>query len=195
MEAPDLSRLRNAFGAFAAEQLAALLQEKNGFYAFEGALHVFPDIGVRPERGLYDWNTPGLWRGDYEGMADDAAFFAEDAFGTQFCIREGVIGTFDPETGEFEAMAVNATDWAAKILEDFSYWTGHPVAREWQARYGRLPKGSRLVPTTPFVLGGAYEAGNVKAIDAVKGMKFRASIAVQIRDLPDGAQIELRVIE
>ncbi len=191
----NTSRIRESFGDFAAEQLVAILSEKNGFYAFEGALHVFPDVAVPPELGLFEWNEAGLWRAAYRGMADQTVFFAEDAFGTQFCIRERAIGTFDPETGEFEQMASSAEDWSAEVLEDYSYWSGHPVAQAWQRRHGPVPVGSRLVPVTPFVLGGGYEAGNVRAIEAVKGMKFRASIAVEIRDLPDGGQIELQVIE
>jgi hypothetical protein len=192
---PEPSCLGEAFGVVAGDNLGRLLRVKNGFYAFEGALHVFPDIGTPPERGLYQWNDFPLWRSDYEGMANGAVFFAEDAFGTQFCVRGGGISTFDPETGAFEPMAADVEEWAAKILGDYAFWSGHPVARTWQTQHGPLPIGSRLVPTTPFVLGGKFEASNMHAVDAVKGMQYRASIAVQIRDLPDGASITLKVIE
>lgn len=194
-EPPDLPRLDRAFGPFVAEQIGRLLTLKNGFYAFEGALHVFPDVAPVAERGLHDWNDPASWRSDYAGMAESAVFFAEDAFGTQFCIRDAGVATFDPETGAFEQMAVDVEEWASKVLGDYSFWSGHAVARAWQLQHGPLPVGARLVPTTPFVLGGKYEAANVHAVDAVKGMKYRASIAVQIRDLPDGASITLNVIE
>jgi hypothetical protein len=194
-ERPDLVRLERTFGRSASRAIAAVLGTKNGFYAFEGALHVLPDIADPPERGLYDWNEATLWRADYEGMAQAAVFFAEDAFGTQFCVQDGVIATFNPETGAFERMAQDADEWAAKILGDYAFWSGHPVARAWQAQHGSLPIGSRLVPTTPFVLGGNYDVANLHAIDSVEGMRYRASIAVQIRDLPDGATIALKVVE
>lgn len=195
VEAPDLPLLRSVYGDFAAEQLTAILAKKNGFYAFESALHVLPDIGAPPELGLHEWNETTLWRADYAGMADATVFFAEDIFGKQFCIRERAIGTFEPETGEFEVVAASMEEWAEKILEDYSYWTGHTSARDWQLRYGRLPFGARLVPTMPFVLGGRYDSENLKAMDAVEGMRFRASIATQILDLPDGMQIELKVTD
>lgn len=185
----DLSQLANAFGPRRAEQLGHLLDLQNGFYAFESALHVLSGAG------LLDWNREDLWRSAYEGMADGAVFFAEDVFGTQFCLREDIVATFDPETGAFETMASSLEHWAQLILDDHAYWTGHPLAHDWQAAHGPLPVGSRLLPVTPFVLGGEYTLENLRAIVATEGMRYRASIAHQIRDLPDGAQIELRVVD
>lgn len=178
-----------------ANELQLLLQMKNGFYAFEGALHVFADFGNANEKGLLEWNQDDLWRKYYEGMAENAVFFAEDVFGTQFCIRNGQIATFDPETAAFETIAVNIKEWAQLILDDYEFWTGYKIAHDWQMQYGPIPIGRRLVPTTPFVLGGSYSVANVRAIDAIEGMNYRASIAVQIRDLPDGTQVTLRVID
>ncbi len=194
-EAVDLRRLADTFGNPFAQQLRRLLEAKNGFYALEAALHVLSDLGGTVEKGLFEWNSENLWRKDYKGMADDAVFFAEDVFGTQFCFREDGVATFDPETGAFEVIAADVEDWAQKILNEYDLWTGHRVAHEWQVNHGPIPAGARLVPITPFVLGGEYSVANLHVIDAVKGMKYRASIAVQIRDLPDGTPITLRVIE
>jgi hypothetical protein len=191
----DHSRIVEKFGTRVADQLGPLLQLKNGFYAFEAALHVLSDVGATDETGLFEWNDEALWRQEYKGMANDAVFFAEDVFGMQFCIREGTVATFDPETGAFETMAADVEQWADKVLREYDVWTGYNVAHEWQVKHGPIPAGSRLVPSTPFVLGGEYSVRNLHVIEAVKGMKYRASIAVQIRDLPDGTPITLRVIE
>ncbi|MCV2883591.1 hypothetical protein OE749_02615 [Aestuariibacter sp. AA17] len=51
------------------------------------------------------------------------------------------------------------------------------------------------MPKTPFVCGGRFELDNLIAINAVSGMKSRANLARQIIDLPDGAQIEFKIIE
>jgi hypothetical protein len=194
-EQPDRARLAEAFGAPVASLLGEVLELRNGFYAFESALHVFSDRSAGNERGLVEWNARELWRGDYDGLADGAVYFAEDVFGTQFCARENAIYTFDPETGEFEAMAGSLEEWASEILDDYESLTGSPLAHEWQVAHGPIPIGSRLVPMRPFVLGGEYEVENLRAMDAVKSMKFCASIAVQIRDLPDGAAVELRLVD
>ena len=193
--APSIAQLARSFGDHAASLLAPLLRLKNGFYAFESALHVFPDVTAGGERGLLEWNATELWRGEYAGMADGAVYFAEDVFGAQFCVREHAVCTFDPETGEFETIARDLDEWATAVLDEYSLLTGFPLAHEWQTQHGMLPAGSRLVPKQPFVLGGEFALENLHALDAVKGMKFRADIAVQVRDLPDGASVELKVID
>jgi hypothetical protein len=46
------------------------LQQKNGFYAFEAALHVFP-LTTDPGTGLEAWNADSLF-GDSDGHGDEA---------------------------------------------------------------------------------------------------------------------------
>lgn len=191
----DEANLSHRFGASVAQSLLSLLVHKNGYYAFEGALHVLSDLGNGRERGLVDWNDDNVWRSDYQGMTEDATFFAEDVFGMQFCIHRGEVATFDPETGLFEPIARDIEEWACVLLGDFRLWTGHQVAHDWQQLHGRIPAGARLVPVIPFALNGEYSVENVRAMDAVESMRYRASIALQIRDLPEGASIKFRVID
>lgn len=178
-----------------ASHLSALLAEKNGFYVFESALHVFPRGGVESVMSLDRWNSASLWRGDYHELAEGCLFFAEDIFGGQFCIKDDRIFTFDPETGELEGIADAMEGWAQVILEDCEVLTGYPLAHAWQENLGPIAPGMRLVPKIPFVLGGEYEVENLHLLDAVKGMKLRASLAWQIRNLPDGAQVEYRITD
>ena len=53
-----------------ADELSALLDHKNGFYAFESALRVLPARSCGPEIGLVEWNYEKLWIDEYRGMAD-----------------------------------------------------------------------------------------------------------------------------
>lgn len=92
-------------------------------------------------------------------------------------------------------MATDLDGWAAQILDDYEVLRGYPLAEEWQRRHGPPAQGHRLVPKIPFFGGGAFEAGNLYAIDAVKGMRARGSVAVRIRDLPDGATIRFKVVD
>lgn len=188
----DDSAILGAFGGIALKQLERLLQFRNGFYAFESALHVFSDKGWGGEPGLLAWNSDSLWRGEYRGMAGSAIFFAEDVFGCQFCLVDGVVSLFDPETAEFEVVAADVDGWAGKVMGDYELWTGHRLARDWQQVHGSIPVGSRLAPITPFVLGGAYSIENLQLMESSLAMRFRASVAVQVRGLPDGAQVVLR---
>ncbi|MFH8988918.1 SMI1/KNR4 family protein [Streptomyces sp. NPDC017940] len=174
-------------------ELTELLQCANGFYAFESALHVYPACSGSGVLSQEDWNDAQLWRAGYGGMADGYLFFAEDAFGGQFGIKGETIFAFDPETGEVSPFAASLEEWASRLLADFEVETGFPLMHEWQSQKGQLQQGLRLLPKRPFVLGGDYSVDNLYALDAVKGMRLRADLAVQIRDLPDGAVIKYSV--
>lgn len=175
-------------------ELWALLQKRNGFFAFESALHVFP-AGSTGFRSIERWNAPDLWRDHYQGLDAGCLFFAEDLFGGQFAIKDELVYAFDPETGALEVLASSIDAWAEAVLSDSEVLTGQPLAHTWQEMNGPIVAGERLLPAIPFVLGGEFSPANLRAIEAVKGMRFRGDLAVQIRDLPDGAQIDLKVIE
>jgi hypothetical protein len=176
------------------EQLIELLKNKNGFYAFESALHVLPAGCKDFYTNIEEWNNDGSWRKEYGDRIQEHLFFAEDVFGVQFALSNLGVKKFDPETGDFEDFAPDLEGWAAKILADYNYETGYQLAHDWQSQNGLLPAGKRLLPKIPFVLGGAYEVENLYAAAALEGMMFRADIWRQIRDLPDGSQVNLKVI-
>lgn len=185
-------QLRRLAGALA-EQLLDMLRRRNGFYALESALHVFSTHSSENGIGICEWNESGLWRSDYKGLADGCLFFAEDVFGGQFCIKDSKIYSFDPETGSLEYLAHDIEGWARILLSDYEILTGYPLAHQWQKQNGQLPAGKRLLPKMPFVLGGGFVLENLYLADAVEGMRFRANIASQIKELPDGAQIKLNI--
>jgi hypothetical protein len=175
--------------------LISLLQAKNGFYAFESALHVFSTQPRGSEISLAEWNAPELWIDAYKGLANDAVFFAEDIFGGQFCIKRDGIHTFDPETGNSQRLSADFDGWASSVLNNFKVLTGWPLAHEWQRSNGRLARGMRLVPEVPFVMGGKFSVQNLYALASVKAMRMRGSIAVQIKDLPDGGKIRFKIVD
>lgn len=193
--APVMSADSFGFADALARDLLGLLKHKNGFYAFESALHVFSAQSVGKEIGLTEWNSPDLWICEYQGMANECLFFAEDVFGGQFCIKSDGIYSFDPETGAFEFLAPDIEGWAQTILNDYEVLTGYPLAHAWQQSRGALAAGTRLVPKVPFVTGGEFSTGNLLALESVKAMQLRANLAIQIRDLPDGASITWKVTD
>lgn len=142
---------------------------------------------------LEEWNSDALWRAGYRDLAAGVLFFAEDIFQDQFCLAaEGVV-RFVSETGNKVPMAATIEDWAKKVLDDYSQETGWILASKWQAEKGPLPNGRRLMPKIPFFLGGAYSLENFWAGDSVEGMRSKADLALQTRDLPSGAQVRLVV--
>ena|SRR6185295_6037268 len=177
-----------------ADDLIGLLTAKNGFYAFQKALHVFPSSCPTASMDLERWNASVLWLGEYGEVTSRCLFFAEDLFGVQFAIQDGVVYRFDPEVGVLDPFAKNVESWAGRLVQDPEFETGYPLLLEWEKVNGRLPEGKRLLPKMPFVLGGEYSVENLYAADAVEGMKVRADIWRQIKNLPDGAQIRLKII-
>lgn len=177
------------------EELMTLLGRRNGFYAFESALHVFPAISSDKELGLERWNSSSLWRSAYGDMTAGCFFFAEDVFGGQFCIRQGAIHTFEPETGKLEFLGSSLEEWARSLLKDYEVLTGCPLAHKWQQEHGPLTSGIRLVPRIPFICGGQFTLENLVALDAVRGMRVRGQLATKLKDLPDGTRIEFQIVD
>lgn len=178
------------------EELRSLLEMKNGFFCFEGALQVYSTDCQSEYICLRDWNAPNLWRFEYMEMDDPKVlFFAQDIFGCQFGMTGQSIVQFDPETGSFENLDASIEDWARRILSNYRAMTGYPIAHNWQVANGRIRSNYRLIPITPFVLGGAFELGNLFSAPMIEGMVTRAAIARQIRDVPDGGQIRLVVTD
>jgi len=175
-------------------ELLHMLQKKNGFYAFESALHVFP-LTSDPEAGLEAWNVGSLWRNDYHELAEGLLFFAEDILQDQFCLSVGHDGVlrFHAETGQTAFIADSIEKWAGVILSNYQRETGWPFVHEWQAKNGPLPLGKRLMPKTPFFLGGEYNIENFWAGNPLEGMRFKADLAMQTRHLQEGAKVRLNI--
>lgn len=171
----------------------SLMSRCNGFYGFESALHVFPLISSDEHLDALAWNDEKLWCDKYDGMIDGHFFFAEDAFGGQFSMKKDGIFTFNPETGESQKLCDTLSQWCEAILDDYDFLTGHSLMLEWQATHGRVKEGHRLVPVIPFVLGGAFSVSNLHVQESVTAMRYRGTIAVQIRDIPDGGMIKFDV--
>lgn len=174
-------------------ELQELLSRRNGFYAFEGALHFLPSCNLTsaPEIPIQAWNEFSLWRSWYQDLTADLLFFAEDIFGSQFAISNTQIVSFDPESAEILPLTATFGEFVHLLMHDGDNLTGFPIAHSWQVANGAIARGSRLIPKVPFVLGGNFEHSNLFSMNAVKGMRYRGEIWQQIKNLPDGAQVRL----
>ena len=166
---------------------------RNGFYAFESALHVYP-LADRCSHVTFDqWNVAETWKSAYGGAADRPLFFAEDIFGEQFGFLDARVILFSTETAEMEIIANTLDEWACQLLVDFERLTGYPFAHEWQEKFGALEHGTRLAPKIPFMTGGEYDLSNFYSVDAAAALRFRGDFYRQTKDLPDGAAVNVGV--
>jgi len=183
----------------AGADLLELLALKNGFYAFESALHVLPvsrDDWFN-EQDLQRWNDSKLWKHAYgeQSNLNGLMLFAEDVIGVQFGFLADQIVRFDPETGEIEEMCSTLDEWAEMVLSDYDTELGYPLAREWQKQNGPLQKGNRLVPIVPLIAKeSSFEPSNFYQLEAVKGMLARADLAMQLKSLPDNQAVIMKAI-
>ena len=188
----DASTLRGSLNP----QTAKLLADRDGFYAFEGALLVRPVLDTQNVLGIMTWNSFDLWKSHYSDFGIDIqsnTFFAENILGEQFFLANDWIGQFDPETGESHKVADDLNSWAAAILADSDYLTGHGLAHKWQKANGKLPAGSRLIPKVPFVLQGDFEVSNLVAKPELEAITIRAQLAAQLARLKDGEVITFEI--
>ena len=101
------------------DELAGVLDKKNGFFAFENALLVMPSRTEGTVVGLAQWNAPEGWTRAYDRLPKPTVFFAQDVFAGQYGISElGVIG-LEPETGALTLYGATLEDWSETMLEDY----------------------------------------------------------------------------
>lgn len=173
-------------------ELAELLSEMNGFFAFNAGLQVFHSggEGVGPE--LSYWNSGEAWKDAFEGLADDFFCFGQDILGMQFAIKNGSeIVRFDPENARSYPIGNSLEDWAAWLLSRPNINATATLAKVWQDRNEALDPNERLIPLKSFELGGEVSLDNLKVKDAVEAMRIRGPIAVQLHDLTPGTEINL----
>ncbi len=60
-------------------------------------------------------------------------------------------------------------------------------------KLGKLDSNRCYCLKIPAVLGGAYERENIASIDLAELVRSSGNMAHQIKDLPDGAKIELKI--
>lgn len=176
--------------------LGELLSQVNGFAVFDYGVQVYRvgADGYGPE--LTRWNEDATWKDTYEGLADDLFCFGQDLFGVQFAIEGGRrVSTFDPETGERAVIGDTLDDWAAWLLDDPDEHAAASFAAAWQDRHGALAHDERLLPRTPFVLGGGFDDDNLVVRDAVTAMRIRGPVARRLHDAPDGVTVHLGVTD
>src|SRR5271155_4844085 len=94
-------------------ELLGLLESRNGFYAFESALHVFPLTSESVNGStLAEWNSDALWRNGYGDLTAGLLFFAEDILQDQFCLSRSGVLRFKAETGGTIPIANSLENWA-----------------------------------------------------------------------------------
>ncbi len=176
-----------------------LLSLHNGLVAFWGGLRIFGLNGGSVQE-LQRWNAKSSWRFTYKELVKDyLVFFAEDAFGNQFCYKDSGtdIYSFLAETGQIRLFAPSLEMWVSRISEDPAGALKLPLLQEWQSEGGNLLKGTEhLCPTYPFITQAeTVDVHTLYKIEGIEDMRYKGNFAYQIKDVPDGSKIQIKVTE
>lgn len=89
--------------------------------------------------------------------------------------------------GEYERLARDtefAVDWEMARLVALA-----------ESKFGVQPSGRCFCLKIPAMLGGEYDIGNIGTISVGELVRFSGDVARQIKDLPPGSKVELKVVD
>ena len=101
-----------------------------------------------------------------------------------------------PEELSCEVIAKNRKelDIILKNKDFLHNWYMRNLVTKARKELGSLEKGKKYHLVYPAVLGGKYSIDNIKIVPLYEQINFSGDIGKQIKDLPDGSQIKLKVI-
>ena len=101
-----------------------------------------------------------------------------------------------PEDVYCEVIAENIEQYNT-IIKDEEFledWFMSAMVQEAENTLGTLEPGYKYHMVIPGVLGGEYGGTNIKVAPLVEIIRFSGDLGKQIKDLPEGAEIELKVV-
>lgn len=109
---------------------------------------------------------------------------------------DGAYWRICPEEWSCAPIAPNAKEFAALSCdEDFQVdWLMTRLVEIARQQLGPLGEGQCYCLKIPAVVGGPYEASNFGAISLRELIDFAGNMAEQIKDLPDGTRIRLKIV-
>jgi hypothetical protein len=172
----------------------ALLSQLNGFVAYSGGLHVRGAVREPEWHSLRAaWDGSSALHVLYSTVEAMDVPFAQDALGDQFLLRDGVVYRLVGETGDLQSLDVDVGSFLEQVSADpRGYLNLAPLERFW-ADGGRLLPGQLLSVYPPFVAKESAAGVSLRAIPAADRVAFLASLARQLRDVPDGGRIEFKI--
>ena len=79
-----------------------------------------------------------------------------------------------------------------EFLED---WYMRALVEQAQEHLGSLVESHKYCLVTPGIFGGEYAISNIKMVPLVELIRLSGDLANQIKGLPDGAQIQLKIVD
>ena len=137
---------------------------------------------------LADWN----WL-----LPSEFTVWLMNRFGDLFIVLDdGAVHMLDVGGGSLEHVATSRDDFIDKIdkEDNAANWLMIPLVDRLVAAGKTLSPGRCYSYVIPPVLGGSYELNNIITLSIVEHYGVYGSFHRQIKDLPDGTRVKLKVI-
>ena len=142
-----------------------------------------------------DWHSlraalqgPTAFHTLYESVCPSDILFAQDQVGDQFLLRDGKVFQLSAETGDIELLANSLDDFFIRASEDIEGFLNVGLRHT-------IQPGELLLAYPPFVLRGSGASASLKPVPAGEVILFHADLARRIRDVPDGGQVEFKIVD
>lgn len=128
---------------------------------------------------------------------EPVAVVAENDFGNViFEDSDGGFWRICPEECSCERVAADKLELETllaqpEFLED---WNMHNVVADARDACGPLTNGKKYSLKMPACFGGSYAAENYAIVPFGELISFSGSLAFQAKEMPDGTQVELKII-
>lgn len=102
-----------------------------------------------------------------------------------------------PEDGwcEIVANTREELDALSKDQEFLHDWYMENLVEIAKEKLGSLSEGQKYFLIHPSTLGGKYEASNIGKAPLEEIVRLSGELALKIKDMPDGAQIKIEVVD
>jgi hypothetical protein len=131
---------------------------------------------------------PSAFHTLYESVRATDIPFAQDQVGDQFLLRDGGVLRLVAETGEIEALTNSLEDFFNRVSDDIERFLSVGLGHVMQP-------GHLLLAYPPFVFRESGAGASLKPVRAGDAILFHADLARQIRDVPDGGQVQFRITD
>ncbi len=141
---------------------------------------------------FYAPNENHAWLSFYDNLINKPlSFFAEDAFGVQFALVDGIVAIFQPETAELEIVGMTQTEFYQAILDDPEGTISWSLYQAAVHLFGKPSSDQHFAFKVELALGGKPAVENIAILDSAEHFKAMASIAKQIKDVHIGTVMYL----
>jgi hypothetical protein len=128
---------------------------------------------------------------------DPAEVVATNAFGNVIVRAvDGVFWRICPE--ELSCVVIAHSDLAYdQLLSDEAFikdWEMPSLMALARERLGPLAPGRCYCLKTPGVFGGKYDAANLGTISRLEVVSFSGDMAQQIKDIPEGGRVQIKIV-